>query len=50
MKQRRREANELVKARRKAAATEQRAERAEQKRAAGDQRLRLIVKPATTES
>lgn len=37
MKERRREANEIVKARRKAATREQRAQRAEQKRAAHDQ-------------
>ena len=37
MKERRREANEIVKARRKAATREQRAQRAEQKRAAHEQ-------------
>lgn len=46
MKERRREANELVKARRKAATREQRAQRAEQKRAARDQQLRIVVGPA----
>jgi hypothetical protein len=49
MKERRREANEIVKARRKAASKEQRAQRAEQKRAAQYQQLRMIVTPATKE-
>lgn len=49
MKERRREANEIVKARRKAATKEQRARRADQKRAALDQQLRIVVSPATEE-
>ena len=49
MKERRREANEIVKERRRAIAKEQRAQRAEQKRAAQYQQLRMIVSPSTKE-
>lgn len=47
MKERRREVNEMAKARRKAATKEQRARRAEEKRAAQDQQSIMMVKPAT---
>ena len=47
MKERRREANEMAKARRKAATKEERERRAERKRAAKDQQLMMMVKPAT---
>ncbi len=47
MKERRREANEMAKARRKASTKEQKARRAEKNRAAQDQQLMMMVKPAT---
>jgi hypothetical protein len=50
MKERRREVNELAKARKKAAAKEQKARRADRQaktRAAQDQQLMMIVNPAT---
>jgi hypothetical protein len=47
VKERRREANEVAKARRKAAIQEQKARRAERNRAAQDQQLMMMVKPAS---
>lgn len=46
MKERRREANELAKARRKVVNKEQKAQRAEQARAAQHQQLLMVVRPA----
>jgi hypothetical protein len=47
MKERRREFNEMAKARRNAATNEQKARQAEQKRAAQGQQLMMLVKPVT---
>jgi hypothetical protein len=47
LKERRREANELAKARMKAATKEQKTRRAERKRVAQDQQLMMMVNPAT---
>jgi hypothetical protein len=47
MKECRREANEMAKARRKTATKEQKARLAEKKRTAQDQQLMMIVNPAT---
>lgn len=49
MKERRREANEVAKARRKAATKEQKARHADKTRAAHEQQLLMMVKPATNE-